>query len=164
MWLASHRYPDCITMNRSTRARWLNAAAFVFLALALFVTGGSNLIERWIAPVLLLGVAYLMSPLRPSSATAISQVEAARLMESPSVDGRHTVIIYHRPGCSYCARLRLRLTGIRSKAHWVDIWADDDAAAYVRMVNDGDETVPTVVIDGVPHSNPNPSLVRAALT
>ncbi len=151
-------------MNRSTRARWLNAAAFVFLAVALVVTGGSNVVERWVAPVLLLGVAYMLSPLRPSAASAISQAEAAQLMETPSVDGRPTVIIYHRPGCSYCARLRLKLAGVRSKAHWVDIWADEEAAAYVRMVNDGHETVPTVVIDSVPHTNPDPAVVRAALT
>lgn len=150
-------------MNRSTRARWLNAAAFVFLAVALFVTGESNAVERWIAPILLLVVAFLLSPLRPRSTTSISQAEAAQLMEAPAVDGRPMVIIYHRPGCTYCARLRLKLTGVKSKAHWVDIWADEDAAAYVRMVNDGNETVPTVVIDGVPHTNPDPTVVRAAL-
>ncbi len=151
-------------MNRSTRARWLNAAAFAFLAVVLFATTESNLIEKWIAPGLLLAVAVAISPIRPSSANPISQAEAAQLMEAPSHGDRPTVVIYHRPGCSYCARLKLRLTGVKSRAHWVDIWADDDAAAYVRMVNDGNETVPTVVIDGVPHTNPNPSMVRAALT
>lgn len=151
-------------MNRSTRARWLNSAAFVFLAVALFVTSEPNLVERWIAPILLLGAALMLSPLRPSGANPISQAEAAQLMETPSVDGRPTVIIYHRPGCTFCARLRLKLTGVKSRAHWVDIWADDDAAAYVRLVNDGNETVPTVVIDGVPHTNPDPSAVRTALT
>ncbi len=150
-------------MNRSTRARWLNAAAFAFLAVALFVTSDGNLVERWIAPLLLLAVAALLSPLRPSGANPISQAQAAQLMEAPAVEGRNPVIIYHRPGCTYCGRLRLKLTGVKSKAHWVDIWADEDAAAYVRMVNDGNETVPTVVIDGVPHSNPDPSFVRAAL-
>ena len=150
-------------MNRSTRARWLNAAAFVFLAVALFVTSEPNLVERWIAPILLLAMAAMLAPLRPSSSNPISQAEAAQLMEAPVGDGGRTVIIYHRPGCTYCAHLRLKLTGVKSKAHWVDIWADEDAAAYVRMVNDGNETVPTVVIDGVPHSNPDPSEVRAAL-
>ena len=46
---------------------------------------------------------------------------------------------------------------------WVDIWADPDGAAYVRSVNDGNETVPTVVIDGVAHTNPSPRAVVAAL-
>jgi len=149
-------------MNRSTRARWLNASAFVFLAIALFITSDPVLVERWVAPVLLLATAFLLSPLRPSGANPISQAEAAALMAGP-VDERPTVIIYHRPGCSFCARLRLKLLGVKAKASWVDIWADEDAAAYVRMVNDGNETVPTVVIDGVPHTNPDPSVVRAAL-
>ena len=50
-----------------------------------------------------------------------------------------------------------------SEAVWVDIWADPDGAAYVRSVNDGNETVPTVVIDGVAHTNPSPRAVVAAL-
>ena len=46
----------------------------------------------------------------------------------------------------------------------MDIWADRDAADYVQTTNDGgNEVVPTVVIDGVPHTNPAPKLVRAAL-
>ena len=31
------------------------------------------------------------------------------------------------------------------------------------MVNDGNEVVPTVVIDGRPHTNPDPALVKKAL-
>lgn len=150
-------------MNRSTRARWLNASAFAFLAVVLFVTE-SGPVGRWVGPVLLLGVAVLISPLRPSGANPIGHARAAELMSVSSTDGRPTVIVYHRPGCSFCARLRLVLLGVKSRAYWVDIWADEDAASYVRTVNDGNETVPTVVIDGVPHSNPNPSVVRAALT
>jgi glutaredoxin len=45
----------------------------------------------------------------------------------------------------------------------VNIWADPDAAAYVRSVANGNETVPTVVIDGIPIVNPAPSQVVAAL-
>jgi len=50
------------------------------------------------------------------------------------------------------------------RARWVDIWSDPDGAEYVRSVNDaGNEVVPTVVIDGVPYTNPSPGLVRNAL-
>lgn len=73
------------------------------------------------------------------------------------------MVIYHRRGCPFCARLRLVLGRRGQRAVWVDIWADPDAAAYVRSVNDGNETVPTVVIDGQAHTNPPPSRVRAAL-
>ncbi len=151
-------------MDRSTRARWLNAAAFAFLGVALFVTTDGNLLMQWGAPLLLLVIAFLISPFRPSGANPISHAEAAQLLAAPATDEANPVIIYHRPGCSYCGRLRLALTGLKSRAKWVDIWADEDAAAYVRMVNDGNETVPTVIIDGVPHTNPPPATVRAALT
>ncbi len=42
---------------------------------------------------------------------------------------------------------------------WVNVWQDADAAAFVRSVNDGNETVPTVVIDGIPATNPDPQAV-----
>jgi glutaredoxin len=45
----------------------------------------------------------------------------------------------------------------------VNIWEDPEAAAFVRSVADGNETVPTVVIDGHPMVNPAPSQVVAAL-
>lgn len=73
------------------------------------------------------------------------------------------VTVYYRPGCGYCLRLRLSLGSRARRARWVDIWADPQAAAYVRSVNGGDATVPTVVLDGVPHTNPSPAVVRAAL-
>lgn len=73
------------------------------------------------------------------------------------------VTVYWRPGCPFCARLRMALRRDRERARWVDIWSDDDGRAYVASVNDGNETVPTVVIDGVPHTNPDPSLVQEAL-
>jgi len=73
------------------------------------------------------------------------------------------VTVYYRPGCGYCLRLRASLGSRARRARWVDIWADPDAAAYVRSVNGGAATVPTVVVDGVPHTNPSPATVRAAL-
>lgn len=74
------------------------------------------------------------------------------------------VTIYWRPGCAFCAVLGARVRRYADRAAWVNVWEDDAAAAYVRSVNAGDETVPTVVIDGVPHTNPSPRLVRRALS
>ena len=74
-----------------------------------------------------------------------------------------TVTVYYRPGCGHCLRLRASLGSRARRARWIDIWADPDAAAYVRSVNGGDATVPTVVLDGVPHTNPSPARVRTAL-
>lgn len=79
-------------------------------------------------------------------------------------DSRKCVVIYWRPGCGYCSRLRARLGAARKSATWINIWGDEPAAEFVRSVNDGNEIVPTVVIDGTPHTNPSPDLVRDRLT
>jgi mycoredoxin len=71
--------------------------------------------------------------------------------------------MYWRPGCMFCRRLRFVLWLHRLSIHRVNIWEDPDAAAFVRSVADGNETVPTVVIDGHPVVNPPPRQVVAAL-
>ena len=86
----------------------------------------------------------------------------ASVPRQPSANERG-VTIYWRPGCPYCMVLGARVRKHSGRATWVNIWEDPEAAAYVRSVNGGNETVPTVVIDGVPHTNPRPGLVRAAL-
>jgi len=73
------------------------------------------------------------------------------------------VTVYWRPGCMFCRRLRLVLRLHRLSVHQVNIWEDPEAAAFVRSVAGGNETVPTVVIDGHPIVNPAPRLVVAAL-
>jgi mycoredoxin len=83
------------------------------------------------------------------------------VMAMPEQD--RPVIVYWRPGCGFCARLRSALGSRAEQAHWVNIWQDPEAAAYVRGVNDGNEVVPTVVIDGRPFTNPDPSVVLEAL-
>jgi mycoredoxin len=73
------------------------------------------------------------------------------------------VVIYWRPLSPYCARLREQLGRDRRKALWVNIWRDPDAAAMVRGLNNGDELVPTVIVDGRAHANPDPTVIRAAV-
>ena len=73
------------------------------------------------------------------------------------------VAIYWRPGCTFCLALKLAVRRYAHRARWVDIHRDPDGAAFVRGVNGGDETVPTVVLDGVAETNPPPLRVRAAL-
>lgn len=75
----------------------------------------------------------------------------------------HGVAVYWRPGCPYSGRLRMAVRKQRDQIAWVNIWEDDAGRAFVAGVNDGNETVPTVVIDGVPHTNPPPAVVKAAL-
>jgi len=73
------------------------------------------------------------------------------------------VVIYWRPGCPFCMALQAVVRDRADRATWRNIWEDPEAAEFVRSVNNGDETVPTVVIDGVAHTNPSPLKVRKAL-
>ncbi|WP_244317283.1 glutaredoxin domain-containing protein [Micromonospora terminaliae] len=101
-------------------------------------------------------LAALFSPLVfPRSLTA------AEARERSARDGRP--VVYWRPGCRYCLRLRLRLGRRAGRAHWVNIWRDPDGAAAVRAVTDGDETVPTVVLGDEAVVNPEPAWLRERL-
>ncbi|WP_327596169.1 glutaredoxin domain-containing protein [Streptomyces chartreusis] len=86
---------------------------------------------------------------------SIGALEAQR---RGAADGRP--VVYWRPGCPYCMRLRVRLGRATRQAHWVNIWRDPAGAAAVRAVNDGNETVPTVVVAGQSHTNPDPEWAR----
>jgi glutaredoxin len=73
------------------------------------------------------------------------------------------ITLYWRPGCVFCRRLRFVLWWHHLSVRQVNIWRDPDAAAFVRSVAGGNETVPTVVIDGRPMVNPAPRQVIAAV-
>ncbi len=72
------------------------------------------------------------------------------------------VIVYTRPGCPFCASLKLRLRLGRIPFHAIDIWQNDDARNLVRTHNGGNELVPTVQIGTTFLSNPGLRQVRAA--
>ena len=65
------------------------------------------------------------------------------------------VVVYWRPGCPYCMKLRLLLRLSRLPFTEVDIWRDHEAAAFVRSVAGGNETVPTVTVAGKAMVNPS---------
>ncbi|MGW7426688.1 glutaredoxin domain-containing protein [Streptomyces sp. NPDC054813] len=90
---------------------------------------------------------------------SIGALEAAR---RSAADGRP--VVFWRPGCQYCIRLRFRLGRGARQVHWVNIWRDPAGAAAVRAANEGNETVPTVVVAGRPHTNPDPAWVRGQLS
>ncbi|MGW0605278.1 glutaredoxin domain-containing protein [Streptomyces sp. NPDC002640] len=133
---------------------------------ALFLTAGALLaaarlsrgdvdvaVATLLAFALLAGVYSPLSFPRP--------VTAAEAHRRSQADGRP--VVFWRPGCTYCLRLRLRLGRRAREAHWVDIWRDPAAAAEVRAANDGDETVPTVLAAGRYRTNPAPGWVRDQL-
>lgn len=71
------------------------------------------------------------------------------------------VHVYWRPGCPYCMALRLGLKRTVLPVQWHNIWENDQDAAYVRSVNQGNETVPTVNVAGHALTNPSARQVLA---
>jgi mycoredoxin len=142
------------------------------------------MMRPWILPILLVlcgsaVTAGLVLQGRPGAAAAVllvfvllagvnsclvfpRSITALEARERSAVDGRP--IVFWRPGCTFCLRMRIRLGRSARQAHWVDIWRDPAGAAAVRAVNDGNETVPTVFVAGRPHTNPDPAWVREQLS
>ncbi|MET8879502.1 glutaredoxin domain-containing protein [Streptomyces rubiginosohelvolus] len=140
------------------RRAWRLPALFLLTG-AFAATGsalGGDIAMTAVFPVLFVLLAVIHSPL--VFPAPVSAAEAAR---RSAVDGRP--VVYWRPGCTYCLRLRLRLGRDASRLHWVDIWRDPAGAAAVRAATGGDETVPTVVVADRPHVNPDPAWVRGRL-
>lgn len=78
-------------------------------------------------------------------------------------EDRAGVVVYWRPGCPYCMKLRLRLRFTKLEYTEVNIWRDPEAAAFVRSVADGNETVPTVTVAGKAMVNPSKRQVMDAV-
>lgn len=73
------------------------------------------------------------------------------------------VTVYWRPGCMFCQRLRRGLQRAGLATTEVNIWQDAAAAATVRRLAGGHETVPTVVVGGTALVNPGVAEVLDAL-
>lgn len=85
---------------------------------------------------------------------------------APSPDAQDAadgVVFFWRPGCGFCASLRHHLRREGLPLLEVDIWQDDRAAAAVRAITGGNETVPTVVVGPVQMVNPSPQQVLDAV-
>lgn len=64
------------------------------------------------------------------------------------------ITVYWRPGCGFCAGLLRGLERRGLAIERVNIWDDPEAAAFVRGVANGNETVPTVRVGPVALINP----------
>ena len=73
------------------------------------------------------------------------------------------IAFYWRPGCGFCARLHRALDRLGIVVRHHNIWEDADAAATVRSIARGNETVPTVVVGPVGLVNPSPAQVVEAV-
>jgi glutaredoxin len=76
------------------------------------------------------------------------------------MNAQSPITVYTRPGCPFSFRLRMALRLRRVRFTEVDIWKDPAAAAEVRAVADGNETVPTVHVAGQWLVNPSAATVR----
>lgn len=81
-------------------------------------------------------------------------------MTTPKIDA---VEVYWRPGCPFCMILNARLGPMKLPVREVNIWDDPDAAARVRSVAGGNETVPTVFVGEHAMVNPSAKEVLAAV-
>ena len=73
------------------------------------------------------------------------------------------VVMFWRPGCGFCSALERNLLRAEVAFEKRNIWDDPEAAAFVRSVARGNETVPTLVVKGQPMVNPSAADVVAAL-
>jgi len=82
-------------------------------------------------------------------------------MDAPAAG---TVRMYSTTWCGYCRRLRGQLDREGIAYSVVDIEQVPEAADYVMSVNDGNQTVPTLVFpDGTAATNPSLAEVKARL-
>jgi mycoredoxin len=72
--------------------------------------------------------------------------------------------MYTTPWCGYCHRLKSQLDREGIAYDVVDIEQDPAAADLVMSVNDGNQTVPTLVYpDGTAQTNPSVAQVKSKL-
>jgi mycoredoxin len=74
------------------------------------------------------------------------------------------VTMYSTQWCGYCHRLKSQLDREGITYEVIDIERVPDAATIVEQVNNGNQTVPTLVYsDGSAHTNPSVAEVKAKL-
>lgn len=89
--------------------------------------------------------------------------EYDRQENQPDVTQVPAVTVYWRPHCPFCVRLRWQLRRSRLPVQEINIWKDAAAAARVREITGGDETVPTVTVGPASLVNPTRAQVLAAV-
>jgi hypothetical protein len=106
--------------------------------------------------VLLLLYAWIISPaFFPRSADLQVALERAADGQAP--------LVFWKPGCIFCIRLRVGVGPTGGRVSWVDSSRDKEARAVVRSKNGGDHTTPTVMFRDEIRTNPQVEWVRALL-
>jgi mycoredoxin len=65
------------------------------------------------------------------------------------------ITVFWRPGCGFCSGLFRQFDQLNVPYDAVNIWDDPAGAAFVRSVDRGNETVPTVLVGSVALVNPS---------
>jgi mycoredoxin len=78
--------------------------------------------------------------------------------------GMSELTMYSTTWCGFCRRLKLQLDEAGIAYREVNIEKDPEAAAFVRQVNGGNQTVPTLRYpDGTTATNPSFAEVKAVV-
>jgi mycoredoxin len=146
MWMASMRLD-----------RWLPLLVALVAGLAVAVASFLDGQEAWAVVIVLAFAALAWWSWPNRTGTHLSHAQA----QATAGDG--DVIVYWRPGCHYCSRLRFGLGRQRSDVTWVNIWRDGEAASFVAARRDGTETVPTAVTGAGELLPATPQAIKAQL-
>jgi mycoredoxin len=90
-------------------------------------------------------------------------LEEAQLDEAELDGDVDALEVYWRPGCPSCNILLSTLERAGTTIRLHNIWEDDDARAFVRGQNSGNETVPTVRLGSLVATNPPPAVLLALI-
>jgi glutaredoxin-like protein len=71
------------------------------------------------------------------------------------------ITVFWRPGCPFCSMLHRDLERSGLSYRMRNIWEDPEAAAFVRSVARGNETVPTVSVGDTSLVNPRIDAIEA---
>jgi len=123
--------------------RWkpalVNAGSALVLAVVGVIAEGRLSVPVMLAVAFAVGWAWWVSPLR----TARPHVPHREAMADGSP---RDLIVYWRPGCSYCMRLWRALDDdVRAQLTWVNVMADVEGSRYIRQFHGGDMVTPTAV-------------------
>ncbi len=134
--------------------RWWPPVIVALGAVAVLIA--SNGLVGIVIAVLLGGYALMVSPaIYPKSADLQVALERATAGQAP--------LVFWKPGCRYCIRLRLAVGRTGRRMSWIDSSVDKQAQAIVRSKNGGDHTTPTVMFNDQTRTNPDVAWVRTLL-
>lgn len=71
------------------------------------------------------------------------------------INKRGRIQLYGADWCPDCRRAKRFLQDNQLHFQFIDVDQAPDAASFVEQVNNGKRIIPTVLIDGLPHSNPS---------